>query len=89
MRTRHVIGIVLILVAVVVKLTFFAFPIAEAGARSIESGIVHVFQIHQAVGETSGAERPRDVARLSDTGGVTDPAPFRNVSSHVTQGGAK
>ena len=33
------------------KLTFFAVPIAAADARSIESGSVDVFQIHQAVGK--------------------------------------
>ncbi|HET9585198.1 MAG TPA: hypothetical protein VFP38_14240 [Bradyrhizobium sp.] len=31
------------------KLTFFAAPIAEADARSIESGSVDVFQIHQSI----------------------------------------
>ena len=51
MRARHVIAVAFILVAVVVKLTFFAAPIVQADARSIESGSVDVFQIHQTVGK--------------------------------------
>jgi hypothetical protein len=50
MRARHVIAVVFILVSVAVKLTFFAAPIAEADARSIESGSVDVFRIHQSIG---------------------------------------
>ena len=49
MRARHVIAVAFVLVCVVVKLTFFAAPIAEADARSIESGSVDVFQIHQSI----------------------------------------
>jgi hypothetical protein len=49
MRARHVIAVAFILVCAVVKLTFFAAPIAQADARSVES--VDVFQIHQAVGK--------------------------------------
>ena len=49
MRARHVIAVAFVLVCVVVKLTFFAAPIAEADARSIESGSVDVFQIHQTI----------------------------------------
>ena len=49
MRARHVIAVAFVLVCVVVKLTFFAAPIAEADARSIESGSVDVFQIHQII----------------------------------------
>ena len=51
MRARHVIAVAFILVCAVVKLTFFAAPIAQADARSVESGSVDVFQIHQAVGK--------------------------------------
>ena len=51
MRARHVIAVAFILVAVVVKLTFFAAPIVQADTRSIESGSVDVFQIHRAVGK--------------------------------------
>ena len=51
MRFNHVIAVAFILVLVGAKLTFFAVPIAEADARSIESGSVDVFQIHQAVGK--------------------------------------
>jgi hypothetical protein len=51
MRFNHVIAVAFILVLVGAKLTFFAAPIAEADARSIESGSVDVFQIHQAVGK--------------------------------------
>lgn len=47
MRARHVIAVAFVLVCVVVKLTFFAAPIAEADARSIES--VDVFQMHQII----------------------------------------
>jgi len=50
MRFNHVIAVAFILVLVGAKLTFFAAPIAEADARSIASGSVDVFQIHQAVG---------------------------------------
>ena len=49
MRARHIIAVAFVLVCVVVKLTFFAAPIAEADARSIESGSVDVFQIHQSI----------------------------------------
>jgi hypothetical protein len=49
MRARHVIAVAFILVCVVVKLTFFTAPIAEADARSIASGSVDVFQIHRNV----------------------------------------
>ena len=51
MRARHVIAVAFILVLVGVKLTFLAVPIAAADARSIESGSVDVFQIHQTVGK--------------------------------------
>jgi len=51
MRFNHVIAVAFILVLVGAKLTFFAAPIAEADARSIASGSVDVFQIHQAVGK--------------------------------------
>lgn len=51
MHARHVIAVAFILVAVVVKLTFFAAPIAQADARSIDSGSVDVFQIYRAVGK--------------------------------------
>jgi hypothetical protein len=51
MRARHVIASAFILVLVGVKLTFLAVPIAEADARSIESGGVDVLQIHQNVGK--------------------------------------
>jgi hypothetical protein len=51
MRAGHVIAVALILVAVVVKLTVFAAPIAQADARSIASGSVDVFQLHQTVGK--------------------------------------
>ena len=51
MRFNHVIAVAFILVLVGAKLTFFAAPIAEADARSIESGSVDVFQIHQTVGK--------------------------------------
>ena len=51
MRARHVIAVAFILVCVAVKLTLLAAPIAEADARSIESGSVDVFQIHQTVGK--------------------------------------
>ena len=51
MRARHVIAVAFILVCVAVKLTLLAAPIAEADARSIASGSVDVFQIHQAVGK--------------------------------------
>ena len=47
MRARHIIAVAFVLVCVVVKLTFFAAPIAEADARSIES--VDVFQMHQII----------------------------------------
>ena len=50
MRARHVIAVAFILICVVVKLTFFAAPIADADARSIESGSVDVFRIHQSIG---------------------------------------
>jgi hypothetical protein len=50
MRARHVIAVAFILVCVVVKLTFFAAPIADADARSIESWSVDVFRIHQSIG---------------------------------------
>ena len=50
MRARHVIAVAFILVLVGVKLTFLAVPIAAADARSIVSGSVDVFQIHQTVG---------------------------------------
>ena len=49
MRARHVIAVAFVLVCVVVKLTSFAAPIAEADARSIESGSVDVFQIHPSI----------------------------------------
>ena len=49
MRARHVIAVAYILVLIGTKLTFFAVPIAEADARSIESGSVDVFQIHQSI----------------------------------------
>ena len=51
MRARHVIAVAFILVCVALKLTLLAAPIAEADARSIASGSVDVFQIHQAVGK--------------------------------------
>jgi hypothetical protein len=51
MRAGHVIAVALILVAVVVKLTVFAALIAQADARSIASGSVDVFQLHQTVGK--------------------------------------
>jgi len=51
MRFDYVIAVAFILVVVGAKLTFFAAPIAEADARSIASGSVDVFQIHQAVGK--------------------------------------
>ena len=49
MRARHIIAVAFVLVCVVVKLTFFAAPIAEADARSIESESVDVFQMHQII----------------------------------------
>jgi hypothetical protein len=49
MRARHVIAVAFILVLIGTKLTFFAVPIAEADARSIESGSVDVFQIHRSI----------------------------------------
>ena len=51
MRARHVIAVAFILVCVALKLTLLAAPIAEADSRSIASGSVDVFQIHQAVGK--------------------------------------
>ena len=51
MRAGQVIAVALILVAVVVKLTVFAALIAQADARSIASGSVDVFQLHQTVGK--------------------------------------
>ena len=50
MRFNHVIA-VFIRVLVGARLTFFAVPIAQADARSIASGSVDVFQIHQTVGK--------------------------------------
>ena len=90
MRARHVIAVAFILVLVGVKLTFFAAPIAEADARSIESGSVDVFQIHQSRQETSGAEQSttcrssfrhqrRDRSRTH----------FRNGSSDIPERNAK
>ena len=86
MRARHA---TFILVFVGAKLTFFAVPIAAADARSIESGSVDVFQIHQAVGKTSGAERPRHVVRLSVTSGVIDPAPFSKCQLDIPERNAR
>ena len=65
MRARHIIAVAFVLVCVVVKLTFFAAPIAEADARSIESGSVDVFQIHQSIRQSttcrsSFRRHPRD-----------------------------
>ena len=51
MRFNHVIAVAFILVLAGARLTFFAVPIAQADARSIASGSVDVFQIHQTVGK--------------------------------------
>jgi len=51
MRFNHVIAVAFILVLAAARLTFFAVPIAQADARSIASGSVDVFQIHQTVGK--------------------------------------
>ena len=51
MRFNHVIAVAFILVLAGDRLTFFAVPIAQADARSIASGSVDVFQIHQTVGK--------------------------------------
>jgi hypothetical protein len=51
MRFNHVIVVAFILVLAGARLTFFAVPIAQADARSIASGSVDVFQIHQTVGK--------------------------------------
>ena len=50
MRFDYVIAVAFILVLVGANLTFFAVPIAAADARSIESGSVDVFRIHQSIG---------------------------------------
>ena len=89
MRFNHVIAVAFILVLVGAKLTFFAAPIAEADARSIASGSVDVFQIHQSRRETSGAERPRHVVRLSVTSGVIDPAPFSKCQLDIPERNAR
>ena len=49
MRARHVIAVAFVLVCVVVKLTFFAAPIAEADARSIESGAWMFFRCTRSI----------------------------------------
>ena len=51
MRFNHVIAVAFILVLAGARLTFFAVPIAQADARSIASGSVDVFQLHQTVGK--------------------------------------
>ena len=76
MRARHVIAVAFILVAVVVKLTFFAAPIAASRRtlhRERERGC---FPDPPGRRETSAAERARYVLRLSVTGVVIDPASF-------------
>ena len=72
MRARHIIAVAFVLVFVVVKLTFFAAPIAEADARSIESGSVDVFQIHQSIRKLPVQDNPRHVVRLSVATRVID-----------------
>ena len=81
MRARHVIAVAFILVLVGVKLTFFAVPIAASRRplhRERERGC---FPDSPGRRETSAAERPRHVLRLSVTGGVIDPASICEMSA--------
>lgn len=67
MRARQVIAVVFVLVCVVVKLTFFGAPIAESDARSIKSGSVDVFRIHQSIATLTEQESPRQIVRVPVT----------------------
>ena len=89
MRFNHVIAVAFILVLVGAKLTFFAAPIAEADARSIAERERGCFPDPPSRRETSGAERPRHVVRLSVTSGVIDPARFSKCQLDIPERNAR